>query len=164
MSFGFSVGDFVTFASLITQVVSEIRKAGGSSFQYQRLQLELHCLSRTLQDCDQLESVEGLEVTVEAIKASALSCRLPLREFLESVARYDKNLGLGQTAGIMKDVLYKVKWVMSKKIEAVMKLRAEITAYVGGINLLLGLYEVYVPFPLARFRSRSVVYSDILLK
>jgi hypothetical protein len=55
--------------------------------------------------------------------------------------------GRGHSAGIMKDVLYKVKWVASKKLEATMKLRAEIVGYLGGINLLLGLYQVSVTLP-----------------
>ncbi|KAF4626011.1 hypothetical protein G7Y89_g12151 [Cudoniella acicularis] len=143
MSFGFSVGDFLAAASLIEQAISALRDAGGSAFQYERVALELHTLNRTLQAVDHLEAEEGLEAIVEAIKATALTCQLPLREFLESTRKYDKSLGIGQTGGIMKDVFYKVKWVASKKMEAATKLHAEITAYLGGINLLLGLYQVF---------------------
>jgi predicted transcriptional regulator len=42
----------------------------------------------------------------------------------------------------MKDVFVKVKWRASEKLEAALKLEAEITAYSGAINLL-GLYKVY---------------------
>jgi hypothetical protein len=147
MSFGFSLGDFLAASNLISQVVCALREAGGSSFQYQRLRLELDALGLALREVDQLVPVEGLEATVEAIKATALSCQLPLREFLQSIAKYDQSLGAGHSAGIMKDVLYKVKWVASKKLEATMKLRAEIVGYLGGINLLLGLYQVSVPLP-----------------
>jgi len=142
MSFGFSVGDFITVASLIEQTICALRDAGGSSFQYQRLTLELHALSRTLQEVDHLEAVRGLEVTIEAIKATALSCQLPLREFLENIKKYDESLALGRTAGIMKDVLHKVRWITSKKEEAALHLQAQIAAYLGGVNLLLGLYQV----------------------
>jgi hypothetical protein len=134
MFFGFSVGDFLAAACLIEQTVSALREAGGSSSQYRHLILELNALGHILQDVDRLEAVKGLEATVEAIKATALSCQLPLCEFLESIKKYDKSLGLGQSAGIMKDVLYKVKWVASKKQEAAMKLQAEMTAYLEGIN------------------------------
>ena len=147
MSFGFSLGDFLAASNLISQVVCALREAGGSSFQYQRLRLELDALGLALREVDQLVPVEGLEATVEAIKATALSCQLPLREFLQSVAKYDQGLGAGHSAGIMKDVLYKVKWVASKKLEATMKLREEIVGYLGGINLLLGLYQVSVSLP-----------------
>ena len=147
MSFDFSLGNFLAASNLILQVVSALREAGGSSFQYQRLRLELDALGLALQEVDRLVPVEGLEATVEAIKATSLSCQLPLLEFLQSIAKYDQDLGLRQSAGIMKDVLYKVKWVASKKLEATMKLRAEIMGYLGGINLLLGLYQVSVPPP-----------------
>jgi hypothetical protein len=142
MSFGFSVGDFLTAASLIQQVASAIGEAGGSAFQYRRLDLELHTLSRILEQVDHLEASEGLEATVDVIKATALTCQVSLHEFLASIQRYDKSLGVGQTAGIMKDVLYKVKWVACKKMEAVMRLRAEIAAYSGSINMLIGMYQV----------------------
>lgn len=159
MSFGFSVGDFLAAASLIEQAVSALQESGGSGFQYQRLTLQLHALGKTLQEVDRLEYAEGLEPTVEAIKATALTCQLPLKEFLNSIKKYDQSLGLGRSAGIMKDVALKVKFVASKKPEAVMKLRAEITTYLGSINLLLGLYQVFVVPPLDP--SHSMLSSEL---
>jgi hypothetical protein len=141
--FGFSVGDFVTAAELIGQIVSALREAGGSASQYQHLTLKLRFLSRALRDVNRLEPAEVLQATAEAIKTTALSCQLPLIQFLESIKKNDKSLGLGHSAGVMKDVFVKVKWQASKKSEAAMKLEAEITAYLGAINLLLGLYKVY---------------------
>ena len=142
MSFGFSVGDFLTAASLIQQAVSALRDSGGSAFQYRRLDLELYTLSRVLEQVDHLEASEGLGSTVEAIKATALTCQVPLREFLKSIRQYEKSLGVGQSAGVMKDVLYKVKFVACKKMEAVTRLRDEISAYLGGINMLIGIYQL----------------------
>lgn len=144
MSFGFSVGDFLAAAGLIAEVVSALREAGGSSSQYRRLVLELYSLDRSLKEVDRLETVEGLESTVEAIKATALSCQLPLREFLDSIKKYDNTLGIGRSGGIMKDVLSKTKWVASKKLEDAAKLEAQIAVYLGSISLLLLLYQVYV--------------------
>jgi len=142
MSFGFSVGDFLAAGELIALVVSAFREAGGSAFQFQRLTLGLHSLSYSLEQVDRLEAAEGLQATVEAIKATALSCQLPLHEFLGSIKKYDRSLGIGESAGIMKDVFSKVKWVASKKLEAAMKLQAEVSAYLGSIALLIGLYQV----------------------
>lgn len=148
MSFGFSVGDFFAAANLINEVVSALREAGGSGFQYQRLTLELHSLRLVLAEVDRLMPAEGLESMVEAIKATALSCQLPLRDFLQKIEGYDKSLGLGKRDGVMRDVLCKIKWAASKKMEASLQLRVEVTAYIGGINLLLGLYQVSVSQPL----------------
>jgi hypothetical protein len=74
MSFGFSVGDFITAAELIGQVISALREVGGSASQYQHLTLKLGFLSRALRDVNRLEDAEGLQATVEAIKTTALSC------------------------------------------------------------------------------------------
>jgi hypothetical protein len=143
MSFGFSVGDFIAAANLIVQVVSALREAGGSASQYQHLKLKLEILSRSFEDVNRLEPAEGLQATVEIIKTTALSCQLPLLEFLENIKKNDKSLGLGQSGGVMKDVFVKVNWQTSKKSEAAMKLEAEVAACLGAINLRIGLYKVY---------------------
>lgn len=145
MSFGFSVGDFITAANLIAQVVSALREAGGSASQYQHTTNKLGFLDRAICDVNRLEPVEGLEATLEAIKTTALNCQLLLLEYLEDIRKYDKSLGPAQSSGVMKDVFLKTKWKVTKKLEAVIKLEAEIVAYLGAINLLLGLYKVYIP-------------------
>lgn len=143
MSFGFSVGDFITAADLIARVISALREAGGSASQYQHITNKLGFLDRAIRDVNRLEPVEGLEATLEAIKTTALSCQLPLLEYLESIRSYNESLGRGQSSGVMKDVISKMKWQVSKKLEAAMKLEAEIVAYLGSINLLLSLYLMY---------------------
>lgn len=143
MSFGFSVGGFVAAADLIAQVVSALREAGGSASQHQHITSKLGYLDRALRDVNRLEPAEGLETTLEAIKTTALTCQLPLLEFLDNIRRYDDSLGPGQSSGVMRDVFLKMKWRVSKKLEAAMKLEAEIVAYLGAINLLLSLYKVY---------------------
>jgi hypothetical protein len=145
MSFGFSVGDFITAVDLIAQVASTLREAGGSASQYQHVTSKLGFLDRAIRDVNRLEPVAGLEVTLEAIKTTALSCQVPLLKYLEDISRYNASLGPGKSSGVMKDVFLKMKWQVSKKLEAAMKLEAEIVAYLGAINLLLGLYKMYTP-------------------
>ncbi|KAH6672071.1 hypothetical protein B0J14DRAFT_669653, partial [Halenospora varia] len=154
ISFGFSVGDFIAAANLIVQVASALRKAGGSTSQYQYITNKLGFLDRAIRDINRLEPVEGLEATLEAIKTTTLSCQLPLLEYLEDVRKYDKSLGLSQSSRVMKDVFLKTKWKVSKELEAAMKLEAEIVAYLGAINPLLGLYKVKVDV-LTEQRARS---------
>jgi hypothetical protein len=143
MSFCFSVGDFITAADLIAQVVSALREASGSASQHQHITNKLGFLDRAIRDVNRLEPAKGLETTLEAIKTTALTCQLPLLEFLENIRRYNNTLGPGQSSGVMKDVFLKMKWQMSKMLEAAMKLEAEIVAYLGAINLLLSLYKIY---------------------
>ena len=61
---------------------------------------------------------------------------------MESIEKNDTSMDLGQSTGIIKEVFIKAKCKVSKKSEAAMKLEADITAYLGAINLL-GLYKVY---------------------
>jgi len=142
MSFGFSVGDFLAAANLIAEVVSALREAGGSGSQYQHITNKLEVLDRALRDVNRLEPAEGLEEALEAIKTTALSCQIPLLEYLSKIGKYNKSLGTGQSSGVMKDVFSKMEWQTSKKSEAAMRLEAEIVAYLGAINLLLGLYKM----------------------
>jgi hypothetical protein len=140
MSFGFSLGDFLTAGELIFKVSCMLREAGGSAHQYKRVDLDLNSLKLALIEVDKLVPPPELEATAAAIKATALSCKLPLREFLKSVKGYQRSLGVGQTAGIIKDVEQKIRW--ATKEEAVTKLRGELVGYVGSVNMLLGLYQM----------------------
>ncbi|PQE03553.1 kinetoplast-associated kap protein [Rutstroemia sp. NJR-2017a BVV2] len=158
MSFGFSVGDFITAVNLIAQVFSTLCEAGGSASQYQHVASKLGFLDRAIRDVNRLEPVAGLEVTLEAIKTTALSCQVPLLKYLEDIRRSSKSLGAGKSSGVMKDVFLKMKWQVSKKLEAAMRLEAEIVAYLGAINLLLGLYKIKVD-TLAEKRARSTFES-----
>jgi hypothetical protein len=63
---------------------------------------------------------------------------------LEKIRKYDQSLGAGQSSGGVKDAFRKMKWQMTKKLEAAMRLEAEIVAYLGAINTLLSLYKMYV--------------------
>jgi len=101
-------------------------------------------LDRAIRNINRLEPAKGIEATLEAIKTTALTCRLPLYEFLENIRRYNNSLDPGQSSGVIKDVFLKMKWQVSKKLEAAMKLEAEIVAYLGAINLLLSLYKIYI--------------------
>jgi hypothetical protein len=146
MSFGFSVGDFLAAVNLIADVISALREAGGSASQYQHVTNKLGFLDRALRDVNRLEPAEGLEQTLETIKTTALSCQIPLLEYLENIKKYDGSLGAGESSGVMKDVFHKMKWQASKKLEAAMRLEAEIVAYLAAINLLVGFYKMYAFF------------------
>jgi hypothetical protein len=110
MSFGYSAGDFFTAASLIIQAGLALRDAGGSAQEYRQLNLYLSTVQRVLGEVDKLEPVEGLAETVNAIKATALTCQHPLREFLKSIENYGPSLALGQSMGLVKDTEKKLRW------------------------------------------------------
>ena len=63
MSFGFSVGDFIAAASLISNIVSCLQSSGGSASEYQELTDDLHGLRLVLSKIEHLESSVGLTLT-----------------------------------------------------------------------------------------------------
>ena len=96
------------------------------------------------------------EATAAAIKATALSCELPFREFLENVKGYERSFSVEQASGVIKDVERKIRW--ATKEEAITKLRDELAGCVGSVNLLLGLYQILCPST-ARTKQNSEEYT-----
>lgn len=129
MSFGFSVGDFIGAVNPIAEVVSALSVGDGSTSQCQHIMNKLGYLDCAIRDVNQLESIKGFEVTLDAVTTIVLSCQLPLLEYLENIRSYDESLGPGESSSVMEYVLIKVKWKVSKKLEAIMKLKAEIVSY-----------------------------------
>ncbi|KAF4613369.1 hypothetical protein G7Y89_g15518 [Cudoniella acicularis] len=142
MSFGYSIGDFIAAISLILDVSLALREAGGSASEYQHFITELLSLKTALEQVATLEPMEDLEEIANAIKKAATTCREPLSEFLANVRHYDASLSKCQSSGVVKDVAMKVRWRMSKKTELIAKLRSELMGYVGGINMLIGFYQM----------------------
>jgi hypothetical protein len=140
MSFGYSAGDFLTAASLIVQAGLALHDAGGSAQEYRQLNLYLSTVQRVLGHVDKLEPVESLADTVNAIKATALTCQHPLREFLNAIEKYGPSLDLGQLVGLMRDTERKLRWRATNKARAADRLQAQLAGYVGSINMLMGLY------------------------
>jgi hypothetical protein len=95
MSFGFSVGDFLTVTNLMVNIVSSLRSSGGSSSNYQELFRELDLLQRALADIGHLTGRPLEQPSINAIKCSALNCQYVLGEFTGKLRRYEKSLGSG---------------------------------------------------------------------
>lgn len=95
MSFGFSVGDFVAAAQLISSIVSSLRSAGGASSSFQELIRELDLLQRALTDIEHLSGPSSQQPCINAIKCAALNCHYVLDEFAGKLRKYEKSLGDG---------------------------------------------------------------------
>ena len=98
MSFGFSAGDFIAASQLIAGIISSLKESGGSKSEYQGLVRHLANLDHTLKHLDTLKGSR-----VDSIKCAALPCRYQLDAFFQSIRPYDKSLGIGSTAGVVKD-------------------------------------------------------------
>ena len=138
MSFGFSVGDFLTVGKLIADIVTSLRTA--SIAEYRELICELHGLQRALHEIEYLKTTPNQEAAVNGIKFAALMCQYPLDDFCAKLKKFE---GLGITAGktrsrleTMKLWTRKLQWGFCMK-EEVEKLRTYIVVHVGSLNMRL---------------------------
>ena len=136
MSFGFSVGDFITAGKLIADISSSLRDVGGSVSEYQELLRELDSLQRALLHIDKLKAQASQQPAINGIKCAALMCQHPLTEFLTRIRKYDGSLGVGQSKSKISDWKNKARWKIYKREEAI-KLRTYLNIYIGSINMLL---------------------------
>ncbi|KAK6537414.1 hypothetical protein TWF694_011601 [Orbilia ellipsospora] len=162
-AFGFSVGDFISAAVLIKNVAEALKASGGATQEYQQVLVELEGLDRALKAVAALDPNTSNSNHVNAIRGMALSCQLPLRQFLEGLQKYDNFLGPFASGSSTSSVLRKAKWAMHKA-ESVRNLRAVLAAKVTSINLLLGLH---VSESVSRIepqiqQARSHLLSEIL--
>jgi hypothetical protein len=130
MSFGFSIGDFITVATIIADIISSLQEAGGSKFEYQELVRELESLQHALRHLDKLQPSSS---TIVAIQNTALNCQGPLEEFLAEIKRSDKSLGVW---GILGPVAGKVRWSFGQK-DVIRNLQSYLNIHVGTIDILL---------------------------
>jgi ElaB/YqjD/DUF883 family membrane-anchored ribosome-binding protein len=136
MSFGFSVGDFIAVGSLIADIISNLREAGGSKSEYQEILRELEGLQHALSYLDKLQSSDACSTSIDSIKYAALSCRRPLEQFLDKIKKYDNALGVWSKAGTIRSAADKLKWAYTQKDE-IRKLQTYLNVLVGTVNILL---------------------------
>lgn len=154
MSFGFSVGDFISAISLIKDVISSLRTASVS--EYRELIIELHGLQRALDEIEHLPRSPEQEPAVNSIKVAALMCQYPLDEFAGKLKKFE-SLDFGQTQGRAKLWNKKLKWGFTME-EEVRNLRAYLVAHVGSLNMRLltqGLYRYRTQRRTVSFAKRS---------
>lgn len=138
MSFGVSVGDFITVGRLIQDIVSSLRASSIS--EYNELIIELHGLQRALNEIEHLKCHPSQEPAISGIKVAALMCQYPLEEFASKLKRFE-SLGLGQAGHAsrfekVKMWSTKLRWGFCMK-EEVMKVRGYLVAHVGSLNMRL---------------------------
>ena len=137
MSFGFSVGDFVAFSTLIADVVSSLRSA--SRDEYKSLVDEFANLQAALKELQSIKYTDGQRAEVEALKTAALSCRSQVDEFAVKLAKFElmtrssSSLSKSEKA---KMYIRKLEWGFTMQDE-VAKMKARVAAHVGYLNMRL---------------------------
>lgn len=135
MSFGFSVGDFIAVGKLITDISNSLRSCGGSRSEYQELLRALEALHHALHHLDKLQAPPSC-TALDSIKYAALSCQVPLQQFLGKMKPYDSTLGIRARGKTLKSTIDKVWWGLGKKDE-IQSLEKYLNIHIGTINILL---------------------------
>jgi hypothetical protein len=136
MSFGFSVGDFLSAAILIKDIVICLKASGGSASEYQELMRELDGFQSALTGIEHLKASPEQTPTVNGIKVAALNCRYILRDFLTKLETYEKSLAAGKTRGWAVDSTKKIKYELAMKAE-VQNLRTYLMMHMSSLNMRL---------------------------
>jgi hypothetical protein len=96
MSFGFSIGDFISAAGLIQELITCLSSSFlSSSSSYQELVSELQGLKSGLEQIEHLQASGAQQFRIDGIKLAALNCQSILQEFFSKIKKYDTSLGLG---------------------------------------------------------------------
>ena len=134
MSFGFSVGDFVTATQLMAQICSCLRSS--ATLEYQELVVELRDLKRALDEIDHLKCVPEQTAAVTAVKVPALTCRFPLDEFATKIRKFECLLTQGTLSRPQRINICRLKleWGFTMD-EEVQRFRAYLMAHVGSLNM-----------------------------
>jgi hypothetical protein len=130
MSFGFSIGDFLTVGRLVATVIDALNSSSGSSESYQELVSELFSFQRALLEAEEVcRSSSQLHVaTINAIKHSVALCRRPIEVFLAKIVKY--------RCGLNSSSWRKIGWALFKE-EEVRKLRCILKMHINCVNLLV---------------------------
>ena len=162
MSFGVSVGDFITVGSLIVKLIDTLRNTR-SDYQELIRELERHvqswcnhrpCFSaqhhfppsrganfvysvnQALNQLDKLKGHGDQAIAIDQIKCTALTCREPIEQFLAKIQKYEKSLGLGKSVNRISDAGRKIQYALGKRDEA-NRLRHYLSLHFGAINTLM---------------------------
>lgn len=138
MSFGFSVGDFITVGRLVQHIVSSLRAS--SITEYRELILELHGFQRALHEIEHLKCHPSQEPAVSGIKVAALMCQYPPDEFAGKLKRFESldSSKAGHASQLVRVSVWgkRLRWGFCME-EEVMKVRAYLVAHVGSLNMRL---------------------------
>jgi hypothetical protein len=80
---GFSASDIIEGVKIIATVISALKEVGGAASEYRRVIAELEGLERVLRQLSALKPTKSNIEYVNSIKAAALMCEIPLRDFLQ---------------------------------------------------------------------------------
>jgi hypothetical protein len=146
VTFG-AVGDIISVCLLVKDLVEALDKARGSKAEYQSAIRELWILDRALLEIElftkahENASTPELRGLCETAKVAALRCKELFSTFLERVKKYQTTFDEGQSAGVVRDAVAKVRWRFGEK-DALEQFRVEVAGTSSSLQMLLATASV----------------------
>ncbi|KAH6682719.1 hypothetical protein B0J14DRAFT_131088 [Halenospora varia] len=138
--FGFSAGDFIAAIQLVTKVAKALKDTGGAADDCGLALQELQHLQLVLEQLECMPA-SGFQSQnhLNAVKAMALTIRLPLTDFLGKLEKFQLLRDKTREGGMkMRKTKLKVQWATMMQAEVV-KMRAVLTMKIVTISVLLTL-------------------------
>lgn len=138
--FGFSFGDFVAGIEIIHKAAQALRRSSGAHRQFHQAIADLESIADVLRRVEAL-SPHSHPDTMEAVRACAFKCSIPLNHFMHRIHKYEKHMqwASNSRAPSVKNVVggyWKIKWALRVE-DDVSKLKTDIGPLLDAMNTLL---------------------------
>ncbi|KAK8003928.1 hypothetical protein PG989_003647 [Apiospora arundinis] len=144
MSFGYSVGDFVTGYNITYQLVRILADSRGASIEYQEARTELRAMEQVFLQAGSLVSSKVLSRDIiNGIACIVLSAVDIIDSFYERSKEYQHQLGerqakMGKATTGFESSWCKIGWALFKK-EELRALKAQLHERLTSVNVLIGM-------------------------
>ncbi|KUJ08713.1 uncharacterized protein LY89DRAFT_741560 [Mollisia scopiformis] len=159
-AFGFSVGDFIAGAQILTQVIKAFKEAGGASSKYLREVSFLNSFKATLEHLERFVSSTTSQPIPSSTTATTLpsqtqasnlpqdiskllqDIKAPWQEFKTFLDRYETSLGAESSRSRLAKVPRTVQFTVKDIGGKVEKLRNQVEQPLQAVNSLLALHVI----------------------
>jgi hypothetical protein len=132
-----TAGDILALSKLVTQIARQLKSVPESAPDYQLVVQEIDALERALNSVYSIQHGAHELKRLDAIRALSSSCLLPLQQFSDKIANFDKSLGIWtQRRQRWNGVGRAIHWSFMWKDE-IAKLRAVLTPKLFTLLILL---------------------------
>ncbi|PVH83602.1 hypothetical protein DL98DRAFT_486446 [Cadophora sp. DSE1049] len=110
MSFGFSPGDIVLFTKFAAKVISSLAEEGASKTQYQLAERQCQAFLSVMAEVQSLD-LSNVPASFRAkLDEYSTSVQEFVKEFRDTIARYEKSMGETSERGLFRSAPRKVQW------------------------------------------------------
>ncbi|RGP69629.1 vegetative cell wall [Fusarium sporotrichioides] len=161
-----AVGDFISIAVLIKDIIAALDDSRGSAKEYQELVQQLNVLSQTLDAVQQTFNNPHLTHSLECISGIALDTvaktKNCLNDFLHQISKYEPTLGASTSVkkASLVSVRRKIQWKLNEK--DVDRFRTEVVGYNATLQVVIGVITVLATqLKVSTFQITSMMHSIV---